>query len=224
MAPTLFRRMFGTETRAAPGVELVHRIGAVIGAVVLLAFATAGLVGGLAFFSTRGRDVAGLSTNGLLSTISIVTAVVLIAAAVRGGRTASTMLVLIGALFLVSAFVNLALLGTAANVLAFRLPNVFFSVGAGLVLLLVGAYGRFSGKLPDDSPYHSQGDAREAMALPAQPTPTTRAEAAADRAMAEAEVAVAQGTASPEQASRVDAIGELRTHEERRRGWMQHAG
>lgn len=208
---------------ARPGhrVVLVHRIGAVVGAAVLATFGGVGLAGGLAFFSTHGRSVLGLSSNGLLSAVSLVTAVVLIAAAVRGGRTASTVLMVMGALFLGSAFVNLAVLGNALNVLAFRLPNVFFSIGAGLVLLLVGAYGRLSGGLPDDNPYRSQ-TAPEAVALPRQPIPTTAAEHAVDRAMAAAEVAVAQGVATLDQARRVVAISGLRTHEDRRQAWIAH--
>ena len=53
------------------------------------------------------------------------------------------------------------------------------------------------------------------------PHPGDRDEAAADRAMADAERAVAMGTASAEQSAHVDAIGEARSHEERRRLWMQ---
>ena len=99
--------------------------------------------------------------------------------------------------------------------------NVFFSIGAGLVLLLLGAYGRLSGGLPDDNPYRPP-NATEAVALPRQPLPTTAAELAVDRAMAAAEVAVAQGAATPGQARRVAAISGLRTHEDRRRAWMAH--
>jgi Domain of unknown function (DUF4383) len=231
MPTTLFGRMFpsqssepyGRSSHPGHGVVLVHRIGAVLAAAVLLAFAAAGLSGGLEFFSTQGHDVAGLSTNGLLSAVSIVTAVVLVAAAIRGGRTASTVLIVIGVLFLVSAFVNLALIGTDANVLAFRLPNVFFSIGAGLFLLLVGAYGRLSGRPPADNPYRTEDfDDREAVALPRQPTPATGAEASADRDMAVAEAAVVQRSATPDQTRRVEAIGELRTHEDRRRAWMEY--
>lgn len=212
-----------TVTTARPGhrVILVHRIGAVVTAAVLATFGGVGLAGGLAFFSTHGRPVLGLSSNGLLSAVSLATAAVLLAAAVRGGRPASTVAIVIGALFLVSAFVNLAVLGTGVNLLAFRLPNVFFSIGAGLVLLLLGAYGRLSGGLPDDNPYRPPY-ATEAVALPRQPIPTSAAELAVDRAMAAAEVAVAQGAATPEQARRVAAISGLRTHEDRRRAWMQH--
>jgi Domain of unknown function (DUF4383) len=212
-----------TLAAARPGhrVILVHRIGAVITAAILATFGGEGLAGGLAFFSTHGRAVLGLSSNGLLSAVSLATAAILLTAAVRGGRPASTVLIVIGGLFLVSAFVNLAVLGTALNVLAFRLPNVFFSIGAGLVLLLVGAYGRLSGGLPDDNPYR-EPRTNEAVALPRQPIPTTPAEHAVDRAMAAAEVAVAQGAATPDQARRVAAISGLRTHEDRRRAWMAH--
>ncbi len=199
----------------------VHRVGAIIAAVVLVAFASAGIAGGLEFFSTQGRPVLGLSSNGLLSAISLATAALLIVGAIRGGRAASSVLIVVGAVFLVSAFVNLAVLGTVVNVLAFRLPNVFFSIGAGLVLLVVGAYGRISTKLPDDNPYHPrEQDDEQAFALPSQPTPATSAEAAADRAMAAAETAVAQGTASAGQAAHVDAMRAVRTHEDRRRTWM----
>ena len=53
------------------------------------------------------------------------------------------------------------------------------------------------------------------------PHPGDHDEAAADREMADAERAVVMGTADAEQSARVDAIGGARTHEERRRLWMQ---
>ncbi len=52
------------------------------------------------------------------------------------------------------------------------------------------------------------------------PTPGNAEEARADRDMAEAERAVAQGAASEQQAALVDKISEARTHEERRRLWL----
>lgn len=67
----------------------VYRIGAGLCGVVLLVFGCLGLTDGLAFFSTTGERVAGLSSNGLLSLISIVTAAVLIIGAVIGGNAAS---------------------------------------------------------------------------------------------------------------------------------------
>jgi hypothetical protein len=53
------------------------------------------------------------------------------------------------------------------------------------------------------------------------PTPGDADEARADRDMAAAERAVAQGAATDEQARLVDAISEARTHEERRRLWLE---
>ncbi|WP_433787794.1 DUF4383 domain-containing protein [Actinomycetospora sp. CA-101289] len=201
----------------------VHRVGAIVVAVVIAAFGVLGFVGGLSFFDTEGAPVAGLSTNGALSTISLVTAVVLVVAAIRGGRLSSTVMVVIGVAFLVSAFVNLALIGTAYNLLAFRLPNVFFSIGAGLVLLFTGAYGRFASKLPDDNPYRQErgADDEEPEDAHRQPRPSTRAEADADAAMAEAARAHAQGASDDDQRRRLAAMDSARTHEERREIWMR---
>lgn len=219
---------------ASHRVVWVHRIGAVVVAVVIAAFGVLGFVGGLSFFDTRGAPVVGLSTNGALSTISLVTAVVLVVAAIRGGRFSSTVMIVVGTLFLVSAFANLWLIGTPYNVLAFRLPNVFFSIGAGLVLLFTGAYGRLSAKLPSDNPYKNErrpddaedhGDAAEApQDSHRQPRPSSPAEAEADAAMAGAERALAQGAADAEQRRRLAAIDHLRTHEDRRAAWMRFDG
>lgn len=212
-------------------VVAVHRIGALVVAAVIATFGVLGFVGGLSFFDTEGAPVLGLSTNGALSTISVVTALVLVAAAIRGGRLASTVMMVVGTLFLISAFANLAVLGTAYNLLAFRLPNVFFSIGAGMVLLFLGAYGRASAKLPPDNPYkqdrrpddpEDHGDAAEAPEdAHRQPRPASPAEADADAAMAEAERALAQGVADDDQRRRLAAADRARTHEERRAIWMQ---
>ena len=208
-------------TPAAPGerVLIVHRIGAVLVALVLLVFGLLGFAGGLAYFSTRGEPVLGLSSNGLLSTISVVTAAVLITAAVRGPRIASTVMMVVGVLFLLSAFANLAVLNTGLNVLAFRFPNVVFSVVAGLVLLFLGAYGRVSGNLPPDSPYAHPRTEPDA-GTPADDLPRTVEEFQAERAMRAAEVAVVQRTATCEQLSRVEAMSRVRGRAERRRVWM----
>ncbi|GLW54412.1 DUF4383 domain-containing protein [Kitasatospora phosalacinea] len=131
----------------------VYRLGAGLCGVVLLVFGCLGLADGLAFFSTSGDRVAGLTSNGLLSLVSIATAAVLIAGAVIGGNTASTINIVVGTLFVLSGFVNLALLDSGANVLAFRIPNVIFSFLMGLVIATFGMYGRVSSKLPFDNPY-----------------------------------------------------------------------
>jgi hypothetical protein len=199
-------------------VPAVHRIGAMVVAAVIAAFGVLGLADGLAYFSTDGERIAGLSSNGLLSTISLVTAAVLVAAALRSSRIASTTMLLVGALFLVSALANLAVLETTFNVLAFSMANVVFSIVAGLTLLTLGAYGRVSGNLPDDSPY-AGGRAAEIpdtdQQLPESPT-----ERAAERAMRDAELAVAEHRATTDQQRRVAAMAQVRTRADRRAVWM----
>ena len=222
----------GTRSRVADamtpdhGVLWVHRVGAVVVALVIATIGVLGFVGGLGFFDTEGATMTGgLSTNGALSTVSVVTAVILLAAAVRGGKLASTVMIVIGALFLVSAFGNLAVIGTPYNLLAFRLPNVFFSIGAGLVLLLLGAYGRVSSKLPPDNPYRRErGEDDEPEDAHRQSYPASPAQAAADAAMAAAARAIAQGTADDEQRRRMRAADEARNHEDRRAIWMGFDG
>src|SRR4051812_11846140 len=98
----------------------VHRGGAIAVAVVIGVFGVLGFAGGLAFFSPEGERILGLSSNGLLSTISVVTALVLVVAAFQGARLASTVMIVVGILFLVSALANLAVLRTSVNFLAFE--------------------------------------------------------------------------------------------------------
>src|SRR5215210_2353950 len=73
-------------------VYAVQRTGAIIVALFLLVFGLLGFASGQAFFSTRGSSVLGMSSNGLLSTLSVVVGVVLLAAAVRSPHTASTVM------------------------------------------------------------------------------------------------------------------------------------
>jgi hypothetical protein len=213
---------------AAPGdspgnrVLAVHRAGAIAVALVVLVFGLLGFAGGLDFFSTSGEPILGMSSNGLLSTISVVTALVLIAAALRGPRVASTVMIVVGSLFLLSGLAHLAILRTSFNFLAFEMSNVFFSFGAGLTLLLLGAYGRVSGNLPPDSPYARTDGTAEPE--PAESYPSTPAEFAAERAMREAEIAVVNHVATPEQRRRVEAMAAERTREGRRRVWMEFDG
>jgi hypothetical protein len=215
-------------------VVLVHRIGALVVAAVIAVFGVLGFAGGLDAFDTRGVPLLGLSTNGLLSTVSVVTAAVLVLAAIRGGRPASSVMILIGAVFLVAAFVGLAVLSTPYNVLAFRLPNVFFSIAAGLVLLVVGSHGRVGAHLPADNPYVAGGDrlaARVVAGLASestlttlprdhQPRPRTVLEARADREMAAAHRARAAGVCDDATARRLAAVELHATHEQRRAAWM----
>jgi hypothetical protein len=202
-----------------PRVFAVQRVGAVAVALVILVFGLLGFAGGLGFFSTDGEPVLGMSSNGLLSTVSVLTAVVLLIAALRGPRVASTVMIVVGTLFLLSALANLAVLRTSYNVLAFEMTNVAFSVVAGLVLLLLGAYGRWTGNLPADSPYaHPAAAAGEE---PADEYPSTPGEFAAERAMREAEIAVVNHVATADQRRRVAAMAQVTSRPDRRRVWME---
>lgn len=126
--------------------------------------------------------------------------------------------IVLGEPFLVSALVNLALLRSAFNLLAFRMSNVVFSEVIGLLLLVLGAYGRISGNLPATSPYaHPRAVVIEPPDLPATPV-----EAAAEIAMREAEIAVVQHYATEDQQRRVHAMSRVRTRDARRRVWMDY--
>ncbi|HTJ70397.1 MAG TPA: DUF4383 domain-containing protein [Actinospica sp.] len=131
----------------------VYRYGAGLMGLLLLVFGLLGLTDQLSFFSTHGDRVLGLSSNGLLSVISIVAAAILVAGAAVGGNIASNINLVMGFVFYVSGFVNLGLLDTQANFLAFRMQNVMFSFAVGVMLMTFGAYGRVSGGLPHDNPY-----------------------------------------------------------------------
>jgi hypothetical protein len=196
----------------------VQRVGAVSVGGFLLVFGLLGAAGDVGFLSTHGGRYLGLSSNGLLSALSIVVAVVLLGAALRGPRAASTVMIVLGVLFLVSALVNLALLRSAFNVLAFRMSNVVFSEVVGLLLLVLGAYGRISGNLPPDSPYAHP----RALVVEPQDLPSTQEEIAAEVAMREAEIAVVQHYATEDQQRRVQAMSAVRTRDGRRRIWMSH--
>jgi hypothetical protein len=215
------RTSSAAQTEAPPHlgarVYAVQRTGATLVALFLLVFGVLGFASGQAFFTTRGQTVLGLSTNGLLSTLSVVVAAVLLAAVARSPRTASTVMLVLGPLFLLSAVVNSMVLGTRLNVLAFEMSNVIFSVAVGLPMLLLGAYGRIGSRLPPDSPYvHPHPD--EPVVVDERPS--TPEEVAAEEAMREAEVAVAQHTATPEQADRVRAMARAHHRLDRRRIWM----
>jgi hypothetical protein len=132
----------------------VYRYGAGLCGVILLVFGVLGLLRDIPFFSTTGKHVAGMSTNGALSTISIVVAALLIFGAFVGGNFASTLNIAVGGLFVIGGLVNLALMSTSgSNFLAFRLPNVFFSFAMGLLIMTFGMYGRVGLYLPYDNPY-----------------------------------------------------------------------
>ena len=181
----------------------------------LCVFGALGVADRLEFLALQGKVVLGLASNGLLSAISLIVGGVLIAAAWRGGRSASTITVVIGVLFLLSGLLNLAVLDTDLNLLAFRLSNVIFSFIAGMLLLFLGAYGRFSGGLSADNPYYQ----RRHRDVPS-PRDGRHDEDSkdVDRWVA-AEVAVAEGHATPEQERQVLEDAQRRANEARRRAW-----
>ncbi|MFJ3701851.1 MULTISPECIES: DUF4383 domain-containing protein [Streptomyces] len=131
----------------------VYRVGAGLMGLVLVAFGVLGLIDRIGFFDTGGDTVAGLNTNGALSILSICVGLLLFVGMVIGGNFASTLNMVLGIAFVISGFVNLALLDTGLNFLAFQMQNVLFSFVVGLLLMMFGMYGRVSGGLPHDNPY-----------------------------------------------------------------------
>ncbi|MFD5716195.1 DUF4383 domain-containing protein [Streptomyces sp. NPDC127036] len=151
----------------------VYRWGAAFCGVVLLVFGSLGFADELSPFTTDGNTVAGLSSNGALSLISVLVGVALIAGGFIGGNIASGLNMVVGTLFLLSGFVHIFILDRPANVLGFGMTNVIFSFVMGLVILTFGMYGRVSSKLPHDNPYwqrrHPREAARESLARRRQP-------------------------------------------------------
>lgn len=189
-------------------IHTVHRVTAGgIGGFLLL-FGLIGAARSTEFVSTSGPVVMGLFTNGLLATLSLVMGMVLLGASSWSGPVASTVSVAAGSLFLVSGVVNVLVLQSPLNMLAFRMTNVVFSLLVGATLLILGSYGRFTGSLPASSPY-----ARPAT--PAMDRPHGSPDAVLERAMADAERAVALHCATDEQAVRVRAASHHRRHDER---------
>ncbi|MFD7683690.1 DUF4383 domain-containing protein, partial [Streptomyces sp. NPDC060187] len=151
----------------------VYRWGAAFCGVVLLVFGSLGFADELSPFTTDGNTVAGLSSNGALSLISVLVGVALIAGGFIGGNVASGLNMVVGTLFLLSGFVHIFILDRPANILGFGMTNVIFSFVMGLVILTFGMYGRVSSKLPHDNPYwqrrHPREAAQESLARRRQP-------------------------------------------------------
>lgn len=131
----------------------VYRFGAAFVGAFLLAFGIFGFLRVPSFIGSSGSIVLGLSSNGLLSAVSVVVGVLLLVAAFVGGNFASTVNACVGALFILSGLLNLALLRTSLNIFAFQVRNAIFSFCVGLALLIFGLYGRVSGGLREENPY-----------------------------------------------------------------------
>ncbi|MGW0748686.1 DUF4383 domain-containing protein [Streptomyces sp. NPDC002587] len=146
----------------------VYRVGAGLTGLLLVAFGILGLIDQIGFFDTGGDTVLALNTNGALSVLSICIGGLLFVGMVIGGTFASTLNIVLGVLFILSGFVNLALLDTDFNFLAFEIQNVLFSFVVGVMLMWFGMYGRVGSALPHDNPYwrarHPEEAAREQRA------------------------------------------------------------
>jgi Domain of unknown function (DUF4383) len=211
--------MATTRGHGSRHLDSLHRLSAAVLGLGLLAFGILGLANRLDMFSTSGAPVLGLSTDGLLSIISLLVGAVLLFAAVRGGRAASTITVVVGAAFLLSGVGNVLVLDTPLNLLAFRMSNVIFSLVAGGLLLILGAYGRFTGRLPNDNLYnrerHPDRDSVEALS----PMFTDPADQIAARELAAAERAVSGHAGTARQQAGAAAASWHRTPEDRVEAW-----
>lgn len=190
-------------------------------------FAALGFARSLPFLSTQGQPVLGLSSDGALSTISVIAGAILLVGAALGGPVASTISVSMGVLFLLSGVVHLGILHTRWNLFAFRLSNVWFSLIVGLILLILGLYGRATGGLPADNPYRRAREDRRAKhrALAERPSEKKSDEdLAGEVTMLHAEMAMGEGHATPEQVvlvKRYQAIRRARERAAAYRNWRR---
>jgi Domain of unknown function (DUF4383) len=139
----------------------VYRAGAAVIGIGLLIFGVLGYAHGLGFFDTTGNDVVGLSSNVVLSTISVVVGLLLVAGGIAGGNISAGLNTGIAVLFIGSGLANLAVLQTSWNFLNFSMRNVIFSFVVGVLLLTFGLYGRVTGGLPADNPYYRARHGRD---------------------------------------------------------------
>jgi hypothetical protein len=200
-------------------VHTLHRVSAAAIGAFLSLFGVLGLIQRLPLFTTSGTQVLGLSSNGLLAAISLLVGATLIVSAVIGGNTASTISIVLGGLFVLSGFVNAVVLGTEMNLLAFRLSNILFSLVVGSVLLITGSWGRITGRLPVDNPYHRDVP-EDADSDSAREHPDHVVDAAE---LAEAERAYALHYATSEQLERLAKVWVWRSAEDRERAWHDSA-
>ncbi|MDX3529459.1 DUF4383 domain-containing protein [Streptomyces sp. ID05-39B] len=131
----------------------VYRIGAGLMGLGLLVFGIFGIIDRIGFFDTGGDTVWSLNTNGALSWLSVAVGLLLLVGMVIGGNFASTLNMTLGVLFVASGFLNMGLLETDYNFLAFEIQNCMLSFVIGILLLVFGMYGRVGSALPHDNPY-----------------------------------------------------------------------
>jgi hypothetical protein len=192
----------------------LHRIGtAVVGGFVFV-FGLTGLSWRPEAFSTEGPVVFGMTTNGFLALLSMVVGAVLVfAAVVFGGPFGAWSAIVAGAAFILSGIVNVFLLGTPLNVMAFTMPNVVFSWVVGAVLVALGMIGRKEHP-GDDSLYGSRLE-HEDLAAQVHTDPVAAAE------LAEAERARALHHATEEQIERLHDADRYRSAADRVHSWEE---
>ncbi len=200
----------------------VYRVGSAIFGAGLVGFGMLGLADRLPLFATHGTEILWLSSNGLLALISIVVGVVLIGVAAWGGPVASTTTTVVGVLFFLSGLLNLAVLNTSWNLLAFSLSNVVFSLIAGMLLLFLGLYGRLSGGLPWDNPYVRYRHHEDPGDVPSQDLRAEHDRIAELDPLCEAEIACSEGHPTPKQERLVRAEAWRHAQEEWRRAYEHY--
>lgn len=191
----------------------LHRIGAAVVGGFVFTFGLAGLTWRPEIFSTEGPVVFGMTTNGLLAFLSMAVGFMLVFAAVFGGSAAAWGAIAAGAGFILSGVVNVFLLGTPLNVMAFTMPNVVFSWVAGAVLVALGMIGRKENPT-DDSLYGSHVE-HEDPAAQVHANPVAAAE------LAEAERARALHYATEEQIERLHDADRYRSAADRVHAWEE---
>ena len=191
----------------------LHRIGvAVVGGFVFV-FGLAGLALRPEVFSTEGPVVFGMTTNGLLAFASMAVGIVLLFAVVLGGQVVAWAAIAAGAGFFLSGVVNVFLLGTPLNVMAFTMPNVVFSWVVGAVLVALGMIGRK--QHPTGASLSGSHVEREGSAAQVHINPVAAAE------LAEAERALALHHATEEQIERLHDADRYRLAADRVHAWEE---
>ena len=191
----------------------LHRIGAAVVGGFVFVFGLTGLALRPEVFSTEGPVVFGMTTNGFLAFLSMAVGIVLVLAAVFGGPVVAWVAIVAGAGFILSGVVNVFLLGTPLNVMAFTMPNVVFSWVAGALLVAVGMIGRKE-RPTDDGLYGSHLE-HEDSAGQVRTNPVAAAE------LAEAERAVALHYATKEQIERLHDADSYRSAADRVHAWEE---
>lgn len=139
-----------TEVRVNSTTAAICRVGGGLSGLILLLFGIVGFLSGVPFTGVHGDKVLYLHTNGVLSLLSVAFGLLLLTAAAVGGDQSAAVNTAVATLMLLSGLVNLALIRTDLNFLAFQMGNIIFSFVIGVFLLACGLWGR----TPAGNPTH----------------------------------------------------------------------